>query len=289
MSMQTQPIAMAHRQAVEALRARHGHALSSHAFASLYLWREEMGLSLLLAPDWFTVRSAWRGENAWFFPCGPESAVEAFVREKSREADFSLCYLRASDAAWLRERFPGRWLLRRDPDADEYLYDAAGHRDLQGGAYANMRTQVHKVEREYAPRAEVLGDDNLGDALAIVRQWSHGHHRFEDCGLRDDCVDEEALLLRRELGITGVVLYLRGEPAAVTAGFALGEDVYDVAIAKSVCVEQGAPYYAKRELFRRLPGRWINMEEDLGIPGLRRMKNNLRPVGKNEIWEAIAP
>lgn len=246
-----------------------------------------MGLSLLLEPDMFAVRCAWQGSNAWFFPCGDGEAAKHFMETRMEEQDFSLCYLRNCDVSWLEETFPGRWEISRTPDADEYIYDRDGHRQLAGGVYANMRTQVHKVEREYTPRTEPLGEDNLGDALEIIRQWNHGSHRFETCELRDDQVDEEALLKYRELGITGIILYLDGKPTAVTAGFALAEDVFDVVVAKSVSTAQGVPYYAKRELFRRSPYRLINMEEDLGLAGLKRMKNGMYPVAKNEIWEAV--
>ena len=77
--METQPITLKEKPAVEGLRVRYGHSLASHAFASLYLWREQMGLSLLLTPDMFTARCLWQGENAWFFPCGGERAVADFV------------------------------------------------------------------------------------------------------------------------------------------------------------------------------------------------------------------
>ena len=283
---ETQRITLRHKKAIEALRHSAGHILSSHAFASLYLWREEMGLSLLLTPDMFTVRCGWKGKNAWFFPCGEEAAADAFIRRKLSEPDFSLCYLRGCDADRLEKQFPGRWDIRRVPQDDEYLYDTEGHRTLAGGAYANMRTQVHKVEREYRPRTAWLSDDTIEDALQVIRQWSHGEHRFEACTLRDDRVDEEALLKRRELGITGIVLYLKDEPVAVTAGFALDRDTFDVAVAKSISTAQGVPYYAKRELFVRIEQPVVNLEEDLGIPGLRRMKQGMHPTGKQDIWEA---
>ena len=249
---ETQRITLRHKQEIEALRHRAGHILSSHAFASLYLWREEMGLSLLLTPDMFTVRCRWKGKNAWFFPCGEEAAADAFIRRKLSEPDFSLCYLRRCDADRLERQFPGRWDLRRVPQDDEYLYDTGGHRALTG----------------------------------VIREWSHGEHRFEACTLRDDRVDEEALLRRRELGITGIVLYLHDEPVAVTAGFALDRDTFDVAVAKSISTAQGVPYYAKRELFMRIAQPVVNMEEDLGIPGLRRMKQGMHPTAKHDIWEA---
>ena len=284
--METLPITLKEKQAVEGLRVRYGHSLASHAFASLYLWREQMGLSLLLTPDMFTARCLWQGENAWFFPCGGERAVADFVARGREEPGFSLCYLRGQDAAWLEDRFPGQWQLRRAPEADEYLYDVAGHLALAGGTYANLRTQVHKVEREYRPETRPLGEDTLADALDIIRRWEHGHCRFDNCVLRDDRVDEEALLLRRELEVTGIVLYLDGRPTAVSAGFFLAPGLFDLAVAKSVPTAQGVSYYAKRELFRRLDCAAVNLEEDLGIPGLRQMKNRLCPAAKNEIWEA---
>ena len=284
---ETQRITLCQKNEIEALRRSAGHILSSHTFASLYLWREEMGLSLLLTPDMFTVRCGWKGKNTWFFPCGEEAEADAFIRRKLSEPDFSLCYMRTCDAERLEKQFPGRWKILRAPQDDEYLYDTEGHRTLVGGAYANMRTQVHKVEREYQSRTEWLSDDTIQDALQVIRQWSHGEHRFEDCSLRDDEVDEEALLRRRELGITGIVLYLHDEPVAVTAGFALDRDTFDVAVAKSVSTAQGVPYYAKRELFMRISQPVVNLEEDLGIPGLRKMKHGMHPIGKHEIWEAF--
>ena len=35
------------------------------------------------------------------------------------------------------------------------------------------------------------------------------------------------------------------------------------------------------------PYGWINLEEDLGLAGLRRMKKSLQPSGMNQIWEAV--
>lgn len=284
--METQPITLEHKKAVESLRKKYGNFLSSHAFASIYLWRQEMGLRLLLEPSFYTVRCSWMGQNAWFFPCGEVDSYRAFLDEKRKEKDFSLCYMRQEDVRWLEAQFPGQWRFSRRQEADEYLYDANGHRALKGGAYANMRTQVHKVEREYSPRIVPLGPENLQEALEIIRQWSHGHHRFDACDLRDDQVDEEAMLLQRELDIQGILLYLDEKPTAVTAGFYLDDQVFDIAVAKSISAAQGVSYYAKWALLSSISCSVINLEEDLGIPGLREMKSRLHPVGKNEIWEA---
>ena len=286
MNIPTQPITLDCADSVERLRKKYKHLLSSHAFVSLYLWREQMALSLYLEEDLFAVRYGIGGENAWFFPCGSEAAVMQFIEKIKKEPQAKLCYMRKEDAQWLDANFLGKWHIRRAPECDEYLYDKKGHAQLAGKTYANMRTQVHKVEREYEPLTRPLDETTRQDALFVIEGWSHGTHRFGSCSLRDDEVDREAVCLQKKLGILGIVLYLSGKPAAVTAGFSLGNGIFDVAIAKSNVTTQGVSYYAKRELFLRCGCPVINMEEDLGITGLRRMKQGLKPCAMNEIWEA---
>ena len=70
------------RQRVEDLRRACGNETSAHAFSSLYLWKAEMGLSLLVREDLFAVRFGMRGANSWFFPCGAPAAVRAFAEER---------------------------------------------------------------------------------------------------------------------------------------------------------------------------------------------------------------
>lgn len=49
-------IDFAHKEIIEKIRSEHGHILSSHAFASLYLWQYAMGLSLTCGKEFFAVQ-----------------------------------------------------------------------------------------------------------------------------------------------------------------------------------------------------------------------------------------
>lgn len=281
----TRPVLLKYKPVIDELRQKYGQKCSSHAFASLYLWKEIMGLSLLFRKDMYTVKCTGFGKNTWFFPCGDQKPVRDFLEEKMKEPDFVLCYMRPGDVKWVERQFPGFWKFRRVTDAEEYLYDVRGHVGLKGKTYANMRTQVHKVEREYTARSVILDDTNVDDAMFILREWSRKKKEQGESDPEISSVDETALLMRKELGISGIILYLDEKPTALTAGFYLDQDTYDVAVAKSISTAQGVSYYSKRELFRRLSCPFVNMEEDLGIPGLRRMKKGMRPVRVNEMWE----
>ena len=97
-----------------------------------------------------------------------------------------------------------------------------------------------------------------------------------------------ALEKREALGLHGVIVYLAQRPAAFMLGFALTEDTFDAAVGKCAMDVQGLTYFTLRELMRSLPERyrWFNLEEDLGLPGLRDMKEHFLPDGRHQIWEA---
>lgn len=282
---ETEEITLAHRGQIERLRAGCGHTLSSHAFNSLFLWHKHMGLSLYLTEEMFSARYGKRGDNIWFFPCGEREAVRAFIERHMDEADFSLCYLRPEDAEWLASCFPGKWELYRTPEDDEYVYESEAHIQLRGRPYQRFRTQINKVEREDEPRCEWICHHNEEDAIQVIREW-HRLHKPERGQFMGDEIDEEAITMWRRLGIQARLLYLRGKPAAVTAGFYLDDSTFDIAVEKTAVPMQGVAYYARRDLILAVSCKLINHEEDMGMPGLRKMKEGMLPIRKNEVWAA---
>lgn len=201
------------------------------------------------------------------------------------EADFSLCYLRSEDTVWLTSCFPDRWEVYRTPEDDEYLYEAEKHLRLNGRAYQRFRTQVNKVEREDAPASEWICHHNEQDAIQVIREW-HRLHETKNGAFVGDEIDETAIAMWRRLGVQARLLYLREKPAAVTAGFYLDDKTFDIAVEKTTVPLQGVAYYARRDLIASVCCEWVNHEEDLGIPGLRKMKEGMLPCAKNEMWAA---
>lgn len=283
-------IKLCYKEDIERLRNRYHHQSSSHAFSSLYLWRNPMGLTLYLEGEMFAVKSKWRGENAWFFPCGEKQAIIDFIKKHKSEEGFKLFYARQEDIQLLNQYFPQEFSFREDFASSEYIYDKEGHRTLSGKKYANLRTQLHKVEREHLLRTKPLSEETLSDAINIVKNWQGKKHSESILEIKEDeKIEEEGLSSFRELEICGVVIYMDGQPYAVAAGYPLSSNCYDLFLAKERERISGLAYYAKREFFLSLPDqyRYINIEEDLGIEGLRKMKKILNPVNMNQMWEAV--
>lgn len=290
MQQRCRPIQLEDRPIIDEIRAKTGHTLSAHAFPSLYVWQKEMKLSLYLQEDFFSVKIDSRGDNAWFFPCGDQAGIYQFIQSGMDTPGFSLAYLRDCDAQWLQEQFPGMWDVRREEASDEYVCKITDYLEMEGSKYSDVRKKLRHLEREYQVEAKEISEATLEDAYEVLQQWRKIQHHVSAENVEDRGVAEIALGDREALSLTGSILYLNQKPVALYAGFPIDQQTIDVLVGK--CVPD-APnytvYLAMREFLRQNKGDHIycNLEEDLGIPGIRMVKQKMRPTFKNEMWEAV--
>ena len=287
--METQKITVALRDPMQAIRQACGHETASHSFASLFLWQQDMDLSVCLRERAFAVRCGHWGDDCWFFPCGERDAVLDLVEDildSSPKARF--LYLRQGDADLLTQHFPGRFRLESAEDASEYLYDRREYMTLPGSRHQHIRWCLNHLKHHCELRTELLSDVNMDVARDMLDRW-------EPCSETDYFANDHAtakMMLGNmaDLDMTGVIVYVDGEAAALAAGFPLSDRVYDIAFSKALERERGLQFYVRRALIERLPERYefINGEEDLGIPGLRQSKLQENPIGRIEMFCAYA-
>ena len=278
-----------HKHLIESVRACCHHALSSHAFPSLYLWQNSMGLSVLCEDDFFAVKSTQKPGNFYFYPCGNDEKTEKFIRSQMTDKTFSMGYLRECDKQWLEEHFPDMWDFRRVEDADEYICDISEYIALSGSKFSEIRRKIKKIDREHEISVKIITEQTLPDAMAVLEDWYRYEHSEGANHLSDDSVAETALSNMAFLDISGIVLYCDAIPAAVFAGFPLSSDTVDVLIGKTTAdAPKGIVYYGLHAYLKTCADTYTycNHEEDLGIPGIRQVKQSLCPIFKNEIWEA---
>lgn len=289
MDIRTEQIDISQKEQIERIRKDCGNNLSASAFNSLYLWQEQMGLSVFISDDFFAVKCDKRGENTWFFPCGSKAAVASFIEKGMKEKSFSLCYIREEDVMWLEEKFPSAWKFEREAESDEYIYNIQELIGLRGRKYMDVRYEINRIVRENVLKTLPISDDNINYAIAIVSEWEKQLHSIGINELVDIDVSHKALAERAKLGIDGILVYIDEKPVAVYAGFPIDDNTIDAMVYKwSKDAPKDLVYYITREYARQFEGRYIycNLEEDLGIPGLRLVKRKLRPESKNLIWRA---
>ena len=278
------PITFADRDSVQALYFRYGCGDSAHAFPSIYLWQKEMGLQLLTGGEAYTVLCALKGENAWFFPVGTEEAKAACIEGLLERGLKRLCYVTEADAEFLQRRFPGTFTMREAPEDSEYIYDCRQVIEMPGKAYGKIRNRCRQLEKTHAVAWESIGPETLRDAAAITRQWKRNTDTGE--GIRDEWASARVWDAWEELGMRGVMLLVDGEPWAAAAGYSLGQGVLDCCLMKARENLPGVTDHLRIALARSLEGEFtrLNLEEDLGVEGLRQMKERLRPCAMNRMY-----
>ncbi len=276
----TRPIRLEDAGAVWEIRRQTGHTLSAHAFTSLYMWQNAMGLSIHLEPQAFFVKIRSRGENAWFFPCGEAGQKEAFLKQLCRIPGASLHYLRQEDVAFLENCCPGAFDSIPAREDEEYIYLRQEQVDLPGSQFRALRSKISRG-RHHAWEVLPLDQSTVFLAMRVIRAWA---------ALRGDGdldAAQMALSCWKELNLQGILLLDEGVPVAAAFGGAISENIFDVHVAKTLV--PGIDCYMKWELYSRIPEEmvWINMEEDLGLEGLRISKEESLPIERTPLWKAV--
>lgn len=276
------------REQVERIRKACGHELSSHAFPSIFLWREKLGLQIELEEDGYLVQSTRGEEKSYYYPCGSGEAQLCLIREHIKDPGFTLDYIREGDKEFLEAQFPGAFALEEVPEAEEYIFDRAGFMSLKGAAYANVRKRLNRLFREHRIEARPFREEDAAAVAALIEGYHTEQHQTGQYGLVDDLIPQQAFKLRRELELVSVVVFVDGELKGAAFGFPLNEETIDGCVECHDPTIEGMSVYTQMAMLLEAPEnfRYMNAEEDLGIPGLRRMKQYMNPCRMNRIYRA---
>lgn len=271
------------REKVDAIRKKYGDTSSVWAFQSLYIWRKAMKLKIVLDDDFAVVNCASRGDNTWFFPLGDEEKCVGFIKENLCRDDFALIYTGEKQLEMLNRHFPGVFTSKRSDGDDEYICGIDGHLTLIGKNYASLRTQLHKASRDHTIELVPLSDDKIGKAVEMLKKC----HSSGKSWLNTDRVTAAVLAEHVPLGTEIYLTYVDGVLSGTIGGFPIDSETFDCCLAQETVRYQGVSYAVKHRLFELLSDRYryVNFEEDLGIEGLRFMKNSLAPIRKTEFWD----
>ena len=257
-----------------------------YSFVNLYLWGRQTAAEL---GGYLVLFSHFNGHSVYPFPVGQGDirpvldAVIADSQERGIPCRFTS--LNQADMELLEAFYPGKFRFRCDRNDFDYVYHIDDLADLKGRKFQQKRNHANRFEAAYPDHwVEILDRNNMEEAKVLVDHWFSVKEEDpeRDMGL-------EKLAIRRafdqfeELELEGLVLYVDGAPAAVTMGSRLSEDTFDVHFEKAREDIQGAYGAINRAFARHLREkypdlRYLNREDDLGLPGLRKAKLSYNPA-----------
>ena len=290
---------LADRQWAAPILMSDGAMGSESNFNNMYLWHRLYGQQIARFGDRLLVRVKWGEEQRYLFPYGTGDlapALEALAEDAaSRGEKLAFACLSREQKALLEETCPGRFAFdcQWDRDIWDYVYDVNKLADLSGKKLHSKRNHIHRFDDQFPDwLAEPITAANVEECVEMERVWAAA--KDHDDTLSEETISIlEALYLREELELHGVLIRAGGRVVAFSLGSFTSPDCFDVHYEKAFGDIQGAYAVVNREMARMIRARfpevkWFNREDDLGLEGLRKAKLSYYPdmmVEKCAAWE----
>ena len=268
---------------------------SEFTFTNLYMWRNFYSFNfmewrehlLLFSHNIFEAKkiSASGNKKALYFfpPIGPNPAeIIVSLFENLKELEFHRVPERISEDIRNHNKFSSLNInVLEDRDNWDYVYEAENLRNLPGNRYRQNRRWLNKFLENYNYDFKILTENEVELVKKLQLEWCI----LRQCEDDDELKEEEqaiydALDNFSALGFQGAIICVDDKCAAYTFGEMLNKDTIVIHVEKAHMDYEGA-YQAIGNLFLKNTFKdvlYVNREQDLGVPGLRRAKESYKPI-----------
>lgn len=266
------------------------------AFANMYSWQFLYRTEYAVVEDTLFVRFYIDGGRpAYMMPQGslPLRESIAWLVDDAASLGHTLCLLGVSEESRsaLNIVWPEAFRFVAERNYADYIYLREDLATLSGKRFQPKRNHINQFLKKYPDYRY----------LPLTAELVPACLRFEDIWFRasqaeyaEDLSAERQAMTRAlshfdVLGLSGGTLWVGDRLVAFTYGSPITADTFGVHVEKADASVDGAYTMINREFARSLPAdyRYLNREEDLGIPGLRQAKLSYHPFRLQEKMAAI--
>lgn len=176
-----------------------------------------------------------------------------------------------------------------DRDNFDYVYLTEDLINLKGKKYDGKRNRIKKFEKSHTWRYLKLDPERLSDCHRLLEDWIKAKASNGTMMIHEREAISEALVHFETLGFSGGAIEVEDRIAAFSIGEKLTPDTAVIHIEIVNPDYEGLAQLINREFVKNewSSYKFINREQDLGLPGLRRAKLSYNPhhlVKKYNIW-----
>ena len=259
---------------------------ADNTFHNMYFWECYYGEVAQLG-GFVTQRLSQGGVSTYLFPAGKgdvQAALEQLMQDaKSRGEKFCLRGVTDDKKALLEQLFPGKFTFTAYRDSFDYIYTVEELTELHGKKLQAKRNHCNRFEQDH-PNFEtrVVTMENIALCRDMVQKWYEVHEWNEQ-------IEQEKTAISRafdcfdKTNMDGLMLLDGGEVIAFSMGARMNEEYYDVCFEKAYSAINGAYAMINREFSRMIAQKYpdvqfLNREDDMGEPGLRKAKESYQPT-----------
>ncbi len=275
---------LADKSVFQKLYLKNQPEVSDLSFANLFAGRGVFGCQLSIFYDWLMIFS--KKNNKYVFippiPCAEENQFAELLADIFKyclNADKKVEF-RAITEKYLAQLDKEKFEIFPERDIFDYVYSAKDLADLAGKRYAPKRNLISQFKKKYQYSYREISPEILESCLVFAEEWFKGHTLDNTWHL-----ENEKLMLREFLNnfvaleLFGGSLWIDERLVAMSIGSKLNPATFVVHIEKADSRYKGV-YQVINQIFSQqiaMKYQWINREEDLDDPGLRKAKLSYYP------------
>ena len=261
------PILLSDREAIESIRKKYAPLLSDYTFSLLYCWQKKLGLGVYIEDDLYVVRT----KNEFFFPVGEEKKVVAFIHgllKLEKNVKFRFCdeHMKRLVAMHFGENAS---FQVAEGDCD-YLISNRAMKDIVGKNLSKRRNQYRAFLKKHDDiKVEYIDQSNIDRVKLLSQNNPCEYIEAESIGIEEYFA----------LGFIGIILSSSGEDIGFSICSQKDRDTMQGHFMKNLCRDRGATFYLMKACIDYFSDKYAftNMEDDMGIEGLRSFKMSLDP------------
>lgn len=177
--------------------------------------------------------------------------------------------------------------ISEQPLLEEYLYLTEDLARLKGNRYAGKRNRINLLTRNYAGRfrIEPIEPQSVPECIDFLEDWCREFACAPEQAESFYCEKQattNALKNMLDLGLEGILIRIDGAVQAFAVGSGLTDEIGVLSFEKARTAVKGLYQLLDNECAKRLfrSYRYINKENDMGLPGLTMSKQSYHPIEK---------
>ncbi|MDR0700526.1 MAG: phosphatidylglycerol lysyltransferase domain-containing protein [Tannerella sp.] len=234
----------------------------------------------------FYVEEKGKKHLAYMFPAGNGDLKKAItlLEKDAEEMECTLLILGVTPDSKrkLNTLFPDSFTYIMERDYFDYIYLREDLATLKGKKFQPKRNHINKFKKHYEYTYVPVTPDVVCRCMEVERIWCKANMDGKD---QRDLAHENssmsfALRHFEELGLSGGAILVDGKIIAFTYGSPINHRTFGIHVEKADVHYEGVFSVINQEFAFRIPPQYtyINREEDLGLPGLRKSKLSYNPV-----------
>ena len=252
--------------------------ISEFTFTNLFSWRRAYDYKVSLL-DGLLILRLDVGEPVRFLqPIGEGELIGVIERILK---DTKGVFIRASENIVGPLENNSRFKVEEDRNNSDYLYLCSDLINLSGRKYDGKRNQIKKFKSEYDYNYMDIKTSDAAQILEFEEAWC----TIKDCDHVEGLNNEREVIRQiiahfADFGLKAGIITVKGKIRAVAIAEALNTETLVMHILKADTAMAGL-YQVMLNDFLRVHGKdfkYVNLEQDLGISGLRTSKQSYHPL-----------